>query len=101
MKKLQKIILSVLLLTFAFIIVHDYVILGANQNIKHEISHIDCDTSLVDATSNLHESVHNLLFEVLVLSENSSIISPYQKQIQQRDLFISQIGSVLQRPPLS
>ena len=101
MKKLQKIILSVLLFTFTFITVHDYVVPDLNQNVSHELSPSECDDSFIDTSVHLHESLHTLLFSPLEFVQVSSILVIYQKQMLQKDLFISQIGSVLQRPPLT
>ena len=101
MKKLQKIILSALLFSFTFIVVHDYIIPDINKDVNYEMVYLDSDSSSLDTSSNLHESIHNLLFEPLKFAQVTSILDTYQKQIQQRDFFISHISSVLQRPPLS
>jgi len=101
MKRIKKLVLSVLLLTFAFISVHDYVILDKQMDDKYEISHLECEDTAIDLTSHLHDSLHTLLFTPLKGKPPITLVSSYQKQFQVKNLFISHIGSVPQRPPLS
>jgi len=101
MKKIKKIVLSVLLFTFAFILVHDYVMVDEQMNGGYEISHFQCEDTAIDLTLHLHDSIHSLLFEPILKSHSLAIKPPYQKQFELQEIFISFIGSVPQRPPLS
>ena len=101
MKKIKKIVLSVLLLTFAFISVHDYALPSVKSDTAYEQVHLECEGSIVDLASHLHDSVHSLLLNPLQEISLIAPISPYQKQLESKNLFISHIGSVAQRPPLS
>ena len=101
MNKLKKLVLSVLLFTFAFISIHDYVMVDKQFGIKYEVSYFECEDTAIDLTSHLHDSLHTLLFTPLKGKPPITLVSSYQKQFQVKNLFISHIGSVPQRPPLS
>lgn len=101
MNKFKKLVLSVLLFTFAFISVHDFVMIDKQVDAKYETSHFECEDTAIDLTSHLHDSLHTLLFTPLKNKTPIALASIYQKQLQVKNLFISHIGSVPQRPPLS
>ena len=101
MKKTKKIVLSVLLFTFAFILVHDYMMVDKQMSGAYETSHFQCEDTALDLTLHLHDSIHSLLFEPTVKSSSLAIKPPYQKQFGLQDIFISFISLVPQRPPLS
>ena len=99
MNKIKKIVLSVLLLTFTFITVHDYVVV--NQNTAQMLVSNECDNTLVDVASHVHDSIHTLLSHITQNTNSITLVSQYQKQPEIKDFFVSQIVSVPQRPPLS
>ena len=94
-------ILSVLLLTFAFILVHDYLMVDKQMSGGYDISYLQCEDTPLELTLNLHDSIHSLLFEPTIKSGTLAIKPPYQKQFELQDIFISFVASVPQRPPLS
>lgn len=101
MKKIRKIVLSVLLFTFAFISIHDYAMIDIQSNTAYELVHVDCEESAVELTSHIHDNIHSLLLDSIQKPVTTTLLPPYQKQTQARDLFISYINSVPVRPPLS
>ena len=100
MKKIKKIVLSVLLLAFTFILLHDYVILDAQSSCSYELVHLECENNSVDLTSHIHDSIHSLVLDPLVQIVSIALLSPYQQQFEVRNFFISHINSVPHRPPL-
>lgn len=102
MKKIKKIILTLLLFTFAFISVHDYAMIDTQEEISYKAVYLECvGNDSTDLKLHLHESLHTLLTTSLDKTLSIVLISPYQKQFESNNLFISQTDSVLQRPPLS
>ena len=101
MKKIKKIVLSFLLFTFAFILVHDYAMIDIQSDSSYELTHLECEDSAVELTLHLHDTIHSLLLDPLVEIVSISLLSPYQKQLESRDFFTSYTDSVPQRPPLS
>ena len=101
MNKVKKIVLLVLLFTFAFITVHDHIIVGLNADVTHELSYSECEDAVVDLKSHVHDGIHTLLYEPIYPAVSIALVFPYQKQLEIKDFFVSQIVSVPQRPPLS
>lgn len=99
MKKFKNKILSVLLLSFSILIIHDYVIVDTNT--KHESSYVESNQKTGDSTSLVHSQIH--LSMDMPLVETIYISAP----LHSKKIFDYQIGntsyihSVLQRPPLS
>lgn len=100
MKKIKKIVISLLLFSFAFVLVHDYVVHDNHADtvyIQVQDFCVDVDTAMF---SDLHESIHSLIahnMDVVILIDVESV---YQKELEIKDFFVSQIVPVLQRPPL-
>ncbi|MBC8237527.1 MAG: hypothetical protein H8E76_04770 [Helicobacteraceae bacterium] len=97
---MKKIVISLLLFSFAFILVHDYVICENHLETPYtqvENSSLNADTEVF---SDLHESIHSLIMHNMNAITLVDVESVYQKELEIKDFFISQIVSVLQRPPL-
>lgn len=101
MKTIKNKILSVLLLTFTFFVMHDYiVVVDHHANFKSEVYHIDYDVS-VNVQAHIHEAIHMILafnFEAELLLEEKLLdtkpsVSPF--------ILISHVNLVPQRPPLA
>lgn len=101
MKKIKNMVLSILLFTFTFILVHDYVIVDTQSSSSYTLVHVECEESAIELTSYIHDSIHSLLIDSTQKLISIAILTPYIKQTQQRDLFIPHVNSVPVRPPLS
>ncbi len=99
MKNFKNKILSVLLLSFSILIVHDYIIVDTNTN--YESSYVESSQKTVDSISLVHSQIH--LSMDMPLVEIVYIDAPsYSKKIFDYKIgSTSYIHSVLQRPPLS
>lgn len=101
MKKIKKIVLSVLLFTFTLISVHDLLIGKIHADTKFEKSVFTSNHLSVASASYQHDCIHTLLAEPIQKPVSVALVIPYEKQLEQNNLFLSHIHSVLQRPPLS
>lgn len=104
MKRFSNKIRLFLLFTFAFFVMHDYVILGVDADTQNELCYnkqgVSFENSL-DFASQIHEQIHVLLnaplAETITVSLEFAEIHPFAIQA----CFTSHIHFVLQRPPLS
>ncbi|MBU1658683.1 hypothetical protein KKG72_06475 [bacterium] len=107
MKSFKNIILSVLLFTFAFFIMHDYVIVKADTQIVCELAGSEANTSApsencgFNVASQVHECIHVLLATHLNEPLPLIAILPEINQFDTQIGLISHINLVPQRPPLS
>jgi len=100
MKKIKKILTSLLLFSFAFILVHDYVVHDNHADTVYaQVQNfcVDVDTEIF---SDLHESIHSLIAYSMDVVMFIDVESMHQKELEIKDFFVSQIVPVLQRPPL-
>lgn len=101
MKSIKNKILSVLLFTFAFFVMHDYVVVETYTDTNYELSYIELDESSVDLQSHIHEAIHTML----ALNEEQKLFTqqklPDTKPSVSVGSLISHIHQVPQRPPLS
>ncbi|NOR58919.1 MAG: hypothetical protein GQ474_10400 [Sulfurimonas sp.] len=101
MKSIKNKILSVLLFTFAFFVMHDYVVVDHHTELKYEVYHMEHDETSVDLASHIHEAIHTILAfnceaELSVqekLLDAKPSVSPFS--------LISHVHLVPQRPPLT
>ena len=102
MNSIKNKILSVLLFTFAFFVMHDYiVVVDHHTDFKSEICHMEHDDSSVETQAHIHEGIHTILAlncEVELLLEKKLLdakpsVSPFS--------IISHVNLVPQRPPLA
>lgn len=101
MKSIKNKILSALLLTFAFFVMHDYVVVDHHVNSKYEFCHMQHSEDTADAQAHLHESIHTILavnFENYLLSQNKLSDTKPSGFISG---LTSHVNLVPQRPPLS
>lgn len=99
MKKNKHRVLTLLLLTFAFFVVHDYVVQDVHHDAIYELSYKVSDK--VDMQNNIHESIHNIF--------NCNLQEPSTAELKLLDSapssnsfsLSSNINPVPQRPPLS
>ena len=61
MKKIKRYIHSVLLLTFAFFTVHDYIIVAFDADTQYELCYAQRDSTVVDISSQIHQDIHTLM----------------------------------------
>jgi len=59
MKKIKKRVLTLLLITFAFFVVHDYVVHDMHHGVNYELSYKVYDKS--DMQNKIHDSIHTIL----------------------------------------
>ena len=100
MRKIKKIVVSLLLFSFTLVLVHDYVVSENHLETAYtqlENKPLDTDSEVF---SDLHESIHSLITHTTNTMALVDVESVYQKELEIHDFFISQIVQVLQRPPL-
>jgi hypothetical protein len=101
MKSIKNKVLSVLLLTFAFFVMHDYIIVDHHINSKYELCHLEHDDNTADAQAHLHEAIHT----ILAINLEDELIFEFKlsdaKPSGYISHLISHINLVPQRPPLS
>lgn len=104
MNKIKKSILSVLLFSFVFLVVHDYVVHQTLGLMSCELcTSQECTLVKVDSKSiietQLHDNIHNLLvfeIETPLFGFNPPKSQPHYQAFG----FTSHISFVLERPPL-
>jgi len=106
MNKIKKTILSVLLLSFAFLIIHDYVMADIQESAYQTLSiEKKCQVSKQAAeklcgVSHLHESIHAMIAMDTQNTLEASLI--LNNKLSYTKLgFSSYDNFVLERPPLS
>jgi len=99
MKKIKQKVLTLLLLTFAFFVVHDYVVQDVHYNAGCELSYKVFDKT--DMQNKVHESIHNIfsfnLEETPIKEAKLLDATPFSITFS----LTSNINPVPQRPPLS
>ena len=106
MKKFKNTLLSVLLFSFSFLVIHDYMMadLGISAYQEQSLDKVcvstDTTKSILDAVYHLHDSVHTM---ITMDSDNAIITSPfpYTKPAYIQLGFATNNNFVLERPPLS
>ena len=98
MKKIKNRVLTLLLLTFAFFVIHDCVVDDLHYVASYELNCKILDK--VDVNKDVHESVHNIFFNFQEASSSEEKLLDATPSSLQYSLS-SNINSVLQRPPLS
>ncbi|MEN8302662.1 MAG: hypothetical protein ABFQ64_01155 [Campylobacterota bacterium] len=103
MKKFKNTLLSVLLFSFAFLVVHDYVMsdLGISAYQEHSLDKtcVSAKSSL-DTVYHLHDSVHTMI-TVSIDDTLVTSVTPYTKPSYIEHSFATDNSYVLERPPLS
>ena len=106
MKKIKNALLSVLLFSFAFLVVHDYVMadLGVSSHQEQFLNKVclsaEVTHSTLDGVSHLHDSVHTMI----TMDNSDALIPsafPYIKPSYIEISFATNNNFVLERPPLS
>lgn len=106
MKKIKNALLSVLLFSFTFLVVHDYMMadLGISSYSGESISKVNvlCETTSdsFNAVSHLHESIHIMITMDSDETINTALILD-SKPSYIESSFASNNNFVLERPPLS
>jgi hypothetical protein len=101
MKSMKNKILSVLIFTFAFFVMHDYVITNPySEVINHESICMELQNSIEDKQAHIHDSIHSIfsinIEDKYTISEKLSDAKPTNKLFS----LISCVTLVPQRPPL-
>ncbi|EQB39825.1 hypothetical protein M947_04410 [Sulfurimonas hongkongensis] len=98
MKKIKKRVLTLLLLTFAFFVVHDYVVQDLHHDASYELSYKVFDKA--DMQSKIHDTIHNIfnfnLKETFFVETKLLDATPSSIILS----LISNTSQVPQRPPL-
>ncbi len=101
MKKIKTYILSVLLFTFAFFTVHDYIIVAFDADTQYELCYAQTDNTVVDISSQIHQDIHTLMSmlesQTASLNGVDNALCFFEHYTQP----YSTINPVPQRPPLS
>ena len=106
MKKIKNTLLSVLLFSFSFLVVHDYMMadLGISSYQEKSVNEIgvatDSTAETLSAVSHLHDSIHTMIIMDCVGTLDNSLV-PYNKPSYAQIGFATNNNSVLERPPLS
>jgi len=98
MKKIKNKVLTLLLLTFAFFVVHDCVVDDLHYVASYELSYNVVDKAYIE--KNVHESVHNIFFNFQEASSSEEKLLDIAPSSIQYSLS-SNINPVSKRPPLS
>lgn len=101
MKTARVKILSVLLFAFTFFVIHDYVIVDVDADTQYELCYAQCDKSVLDLPSQIHDHIHVLLAVPDMQAALIPSFLPSTKPIYLQAMLDSNILSVPQRPPLA
>ena len=105
MKKIKKSLLSVLLFSFAFFVLHDYAMLELSSHHMHEVtfekpsSELNSECATLNMELQIHDTIHNM---IALGIENPYIpmllldLQPLETEI----CIITHNSLVLERPPL-
>lgn len=99
MEMIKNKILALLLFTFAFFVMHDYIIEDLHHGIKYELSYETCDK--IDIQNKVHSTIHNIFnfnLEEILFVEEKLLDTPPSSIIL---TLSSTTNPVLQKPPLS
>lgn len=106
MKKIKNALLSVLLFSFSFLVIHDYMMadLGISPYQEQSFNKVSILTETASdelhAVSHLHDSVHTMITMDSTDTYNVSLV-PYSKPSYIELGFATNNNFVLERPPLS
>ena len=105
MKKIRKSILSVLLFSFSFLLLHDYVMVQFSNPYVHEVTFEKFSDELDSSSENLnievqvHENIHNIVALDIKTPYIPTLIADVQpSEIQ--TCILTHNSLVLERPPL-
>nr|WP_321267872.1 hypothetical protein [uncultured Sulfurimonas sp.] len=100
MNSIKNKILSVLLFTFAFFVVHDYVVVNDYSQVKYEVNHAEYE-KCVDKKIHIHDSIHSIFS--FNLQDKYLILTKLLDAKPTNKLFSlsSYVNLVPQRPPLA
>lgn len=100
MKSIKNKILSVLLFTFAFFVMHDYIVGDIYADVEYEFCYMEHDESSLDLESHIHNAIHTML----ALNNEEELIVDLKLPDTKPSVLIlgltSHIHLVPQRPPL-
>jgi len=101
MKTIKNKILSVLLFTFAFFVMHDHIMATVYSDVKYEYSLTEKTQSAADLKSNIHDTIHTSLDlnreEIFTVELKFSDLKPTTFIVR----LTSSTHLVPQRPPLA
>ena len=105
MKKIKKSLLSVLLFSFAFLVLHDYAMLGLSSHHMHELnfekpsSELNSKCTTLNMELQIHDSIHNIValgIDIPYIPAMLPDSQPFETEI----CIITHNSFVLERPPL-
>lgn len=106
MKKIKNTLLSVLLFSFAFLVVHDYSMadLGVpscqEQSLEKVSASVESTSDVLSGISHLHDSIHTMITMDYAELLDTDLV-PHSKPSYTQLGFATNNNSVLERPPLS
>lgn len=101
MKRIKFKTILVLLLSFSFLILHDYIVQDKNYDAKYEICCSKHISANVGTTFQLHDNIHTILSVPFINELKIVFISKKKELFFFKDSLISISNLVLQRPPIN
>lgn len=101
MRRAKQTILSMLLFVFSSFVVHDYIIVDADADTQYELCYLQCDKSVLDLPSQVHDHIHILLSALPIEEERLPMPLHSVRPAGYLTVLRSRTTSVLQRPPLN
>ena len=101
MKRIKFKTILVQLLSFSFLILHDYVVQDKNYDAKYEICCSKHISANVGTTFQLHDNIHTILSVPFINELKIVFISKKKELFFFKDSLISISKLVLQRPPIN
>jgi hypothetical protein len=106
MKKFRKSLLSVLLFSFSFLVLHDYVMIELSNHHMHEVtfekpsSELNSECATLDIELQIHDSIHSIValgIDYTYLPTLLLDLQPLETEI----CITTHNSLVLERPPLA
>ncbi|MBE0499628.1 MAG: hypothetical protein IBX43_10415 [Campylobacterales bacterium] len=101
MKKIKNIVLTLLLFSFGFIVVHDYAMQSLETKAQNTISCSKAQSAAEGSRVLIHECIHMLLAFLQPKPPLFFLDSPKSRPLYSKLQPTSHIRHVLERPPLS
>ncbi|MDD5157353.1 hypothetical protein [Sulfurimonas sp.] len=101
MKRVKFKIILVLLLSFSFLVAHDYVVQDKNYDTNYEICCSKHTSTNIGATFQIHDNIHTILSVPIISELKIVFISKKKELFFFRDSLASISKLVLQRPPIN
>lgn len=101
MKRVKFKIVLALLLSFSFLVLHDYVVQDKNYDAKYEICCSKHTSANIGATFQIHDNIHTILSVPIINELKIVFISKKKELFFFKESLVSISKLVLQRPPIN